>query len=230
MSGNTDQRANGEGTQQKVQQFFEQFPQVSLQEADRLLSAGQEVRSIFYLESGVVQMVALTKLGDKNIVTLFKPGSFFPLIWGLTQKPNPYDFEALTEVKLRKAPAKQVAQFLQTNVDVTFSLALRLMSGLEGLSQKVQQATHGSSRTRLVQLLVTMVYRFGEPRAKAGEEKGAGEVVLPLHIRHAHLAEMSGLSRETVTRQMALLKKEKLISVQKRRYVVANLSRLEQLL
>jgi CRP/FNR family cyclic AMP-dependent transcriptional regulator len=107
---------------------------------------------------------------------------------------------------------------------VAFELATRLLSGLEGMSRKLEFALQGSAIARLAEALLTLAYRFGENSLGVN-----AEVTIELELTHQQLAEMTGLNRETVTRHLMMLRHQGLIEVDKHHYRIPNLSALEKL-
>jgi CRP-like cAMP-binding protein len=190
----------------QLEGFFSSFSAFSFKTGDILLATDQPADSIFYLKSGFVAQITTSQQGQEITLTHYKPGAFFPLIWALHGARVPYDFVAVTNGAGWRAPAPAVSEFLQSHPDVSFHLILRLLSGLEGMSRKLQYALSEPASARLRDALQTLAYRFG-----VENERG---VEIELNLTHRELAAQTGLSRETITRELKTLKEQGVIEIQ----------------
>lgn len=199
--------------------FFSQHQALSFKTDDTILSAGDRVEMVYYLKSGIVRQSTTSQQGQEVTITFYKPGAFFPLIWAVKDTPVLYDFRAVTNGYGWKAPKSEVITFLQSANSVLFDLSLRLLSGLEGLSRKVEFALQTTAYLRTAEALLTLAYRFGN---------GAREnVKLDFTLTHQELAEITGLTRETVSRELKVLRDEGVIVTQNHQFMVPSLDKLE---
>jgi len=196
--------------------FFSQFKKVSFKAGEVLFPAGTQVTSILYLESGVIKQSSTSAKGKEVVITHYKTGSFFPLIWALHLKPIPFDLIAVTEGYGWKAPATEVISFLKQNAEVTFDLMVRLLSGLEGMSHKVESALQATAAQRVAQALVMLASRFGDDEGEVYKDKRN----IKMSLTHQELANLTGLSRETVSRELKFLKDEGLLSLKNDRFTI----------
>jgi len=155
-----------------------------------------------------VKQIATTQKGQDLTLNLFKPGSFFPLMNGLLDVPNAYAFVCVTECTGFKAPLSKVKEYLQSDPMVAYSVMLRLLSGLHGMLQKTEKLMQGDALSLLIQTLLTLGERFPD---------SDNESTIKITLTHQQLAELTGLSRETVTRELSHLRQEKLIEISQHR-------------
>ncbi len=210
-------------TQEATQQldaFFGQYQAFSFKAGDVLLHSGDAPDTVFYLKSGIIKQSSTSATGQENTITLFKSGAFFPLIWVIQESAIPYDFIAVTNGHGWKAPRLAVLHFLQHNATVTFDLTTRLLSGLEGLSRKVGYAFQATAKIRIAETLLTLAYRFGKPTNQ--------QLRLTIPLTHQDLADMTGLTRETVTRELKTLRQNNLIVVDDKGFLIPDILALEQ--
>lgn len=206
---------------QKVEAFFAVYPVRQLDKQEVFVQANEQPEGIFYLVRGQVRQYDISPQGSEIVVNVFKPPAFFPMSWAVTGTPNRYFFETASEVEVRVAPAEAVVRFLQDDPDVLFDLLKRLYSGVEGLQRRMAHMMGGTARTRVVFELVVECKRFGK-------QQPDGSYVVAVH--EDELARRSGMSRETVNRELADLKRQRLVSVDHRRLTICNLGQLEQIL
>lgn len=199
--------------------FFSQFKAFSFKTDDILIKSGQQITHIFYLKSGVIKQTATSPDGQELVLTMYKNGAFFPLIWAVKEAEVPHDFRAVTNGHGWSAPKQDVIAFLKNTPEVTYSLTLRLLSGLEGLSRKAEYALLANAHLRICESLVTLAYRFGK--------KDGTALAISFPLTHQELAEMTGLTRETVTRELKGLKEKQLIIVEDHQVTIPDLVLLE---
>lgn len=207
--------------QAKVAAFFEPYPRRHLQAGEIIIQAGDTPAGIFYLEQGQVRVYDIAPNGSEVVVNVFKPHAFFPMSWAATQLPNRYFYEASADGDLRLAPLKDVLAFVQENPDILFDLLRRVYTGVEGMQRRMAHLMGGTARSRLVFELVVECQRFGMRQDDQSYR---------LDIHEEELARRSGMSRETVNRELSKLKAEGLVGMQRHDLVVCDLSGLQQLL
>ena len=78
-----------------------------------LIRADDDPSGIFYLKKGFVREYAITKKGDELVVNMFKPVSFFPMSWAINNTPNMYFFEAVTDLRVWRAPKDKALAFFK---------------------------------------------------------------------------------------------------------------------
>ncbi|TAH33233.1 Crp/Fnr family transcriptional regulator [Candidatus Saccharibacteria bacterium] len=201
----------------KIQNFFEGETKI-LTKGDMLMLPGQQPPGVSFLIEGVVEQYDITPEGNKIIVNIFRPPAFFPMSWAINDTPNDYFFAALSEVKLKRASAEAAVAFLQQNPDVAFDLLSRVYRGTDALLKRLLLAARGVASTRLTFELLIEAYRFGE---NFEDNKKL------IRVKHGHLAERTGLARETVSRELHKLASDGFVTLTKKGIVV-DLDRLQQ--
>lgn len=202
----------------KVEHFFGRFPLRRYDKGQLLLLSDENPTSIFYLVSGFVREYDISRRGDEIVVNVFKPETFFPMSWAIVKIANRYFFEADTEVTTREAPPDDVMAFITVNPDVMLDLLSRLYYGVDGMRRRMAHLMGGSAKSRLLFELIVEARRFGAARRD-------GSYVLAMN--ESELGARSGLSRETVSREIHELKDKQLLSVNRRGIVLKNIGQLE---
>ena len=197
---------------QKVEAFFHRFPSQHFARSQHLLTPIHPSSSIFYLASGLVRQYSNSFDGQELTLNQFRPPSFFPLGPLVNATKNRFNYQATSDSVVFVAPAKDTLDFLTSNPDVMFDLIKRIYSGLDGYFLIVESLLSGNAYYKTVTHLLLHARRFGPDQ----------------QITHSQIASLAGLSRETVTREIAKLKKKKLVSYTKSILQVADPTRLEQ--
>lgn len=202
----------------KIEDFFAQYRVRKYAKGQILILNGDETDYVYHLEKGNVKQYDVTYRGDEIILNIFKPPAFFPMSLAVNKAKNPYIYEAETDVELRQAPADETVEFIKANPDVLFNLLSRVYRGVDGLLGRMTYLMASSAKSRLIYELIIEARRFGKPEA-------GGYI---LSTSEKDLGARAGLSRETVSREMAKLKNEGLVEIKNKTVVIANTVALEK--
>lgn len=202
----------------KIDKFFGQFKQQKYKKGEILIRAGDDPTGVYYLKKGRVKKYAISRKGDELIVNIFKPFSFFPMSHAINHLPNNYFYEAMEDLELVKAPVKEVDQFVKSNSDVLYDLLARVYRGTEGLLTRMTYLMAGNAYSRLLAEIVFIAKRFGK---KVG-------LSITIETTEKDLATQVGMTRETVSRELKILKENNLVEFQKGKLIIKNIERLEE--
>ncbi len=203
---------------EKIDTFFSQFKHVTYKKGEIVIRADDDPRGIMYLVSGNVRKYALSKKGDELVVNIFKPISFFPMSWAINNESNEYFYDALTPLEVYLAPKEKVVEFVKTNPDVLYDLISRVYRGTDGLTRRMTYLMAGNAYARLVTELIIHAKRFGKQSSEEIEVK----------ISEKEIAAQSGMTRETVSREMKTLKDKGLVTFNKNILTIKNIEELEK--
>lgn len=203
----------------KINKFFGDYPLKKVSKNQILVYAGENPEAINYLISGKVRQYDISAKGDEIVVNIFKPPAFFPMSWAINRGQNDYFFETLTDVEMRSAPPDAAVKFLLENPDVMLNLLSRLYSGIDGLTRRMAHLMGGSAKSRLLFEIITEVDRFGEK---------VSDKVYKVSVNESALATRTGMSRETVSRQMSSLKEQKLVEISRGGLLINNYDQLKK--
>ena len=202
----------------KIDNFFTKHKPQSFKKGEILIRADDNPTGIFYLKEGIVKKYAISKKGDELTVNLFKPISFFPVSWAINGSSNSYFYEALTDLKVWKALPESVNEFIKTNPDVLYDLLSRVYKGTDGMLTRMTYLMAGNAYARLLTEIIIQAKRFGK-KTDGGIE---------IKISEKDLASQSGMTRETVSREIKVLKDKGFASFNKNILVIRNIEELEK--
>lgn len=182
--------------QQKVQQFFDSGVRRHLSTGELLLFPEMEKPApISYIVKGRILQYDINDEGNRSIVNIYKQGAFFPLPVAINNASIEYFFEADGDVEIRQMSATGVRDFLRQEPDVMYDVLSRMYRGLDGLLGRMTQLLSGDAKSRILYELYILRQRFGTTVSDGVE----------VSVTAGRLAEMTGLTRETVSRTLKLL-------------------------
>lgn len=188
----------------RLEAFFADRRKQTVLKGKIIFFPDEDPDGILYLLSGAVEQYSITPEGNRVTVNVYKPPAFFPMSWAINHTENKYFYEAMQVVTYKKAPAPEVVQFLKENPDVMFDLLGRVFRGTDALLQRMVLSARGVASGRLMYELLIEASRFGHPVDNTHQS---------IEIRQASLASLTGLARETVSRELHKLEKKGLLTI-----------------
>lgn len=202
----------------KLEQFFTKFKHQAYKKDEILIRADDVPQGVFYLKNGVVRQYSISKDGEEQTLNLYKPISFFPLMWAINETPNTFYFEAAVDVEVHRAPKDEVIEFLKREPEVMYDLITRLYKGMHGLLTRIEYLQSGDAYTKVIYALLNASYRFGEQKENAE---------VKISITHREISALTGLTKETVSRECTRLEKEGLIANTNHMVKIRDIHKLE---
>lgn len=203
----------------KIQPFFSPFPNRVYKKGDVIIDADETPDEACYLKNGYVRAYALSPQGIELTLHIFTPGSYFPMIFILNNIKNRYYFEALTQTEIHIVPKSKLISFLRKNSAIMEDLTTRLLSGLDKMMMRIEYLVFSSAKVRVISALMFLARHFG---------KQEGEFLkISLPFTHREIAAFAGISRETVSRELEKMQKDKLISYKKQYITIRYIDRLK---
>ncbi len=203
-----------------VKKFFDKHPIKNFSVKETILSSGDEIRSIYFIRSGIVRSFYIDEKGSELTINLLKTFSFFPMSAALAERNNAYDFQAFTKVEANVAPVSDALNFLERNSNFKGLLVRNFARGLEGYVIRSFFLIKGSAMQKVASTLLMLLKRFG---GESGDKK-----CIELPLTHQDIADLSGITRETASIQIEILEKERLISRKGRSISILNFDALSE--
>lgn len=207
--------------EEKIASFFSTKKQIKYRPKALILRAEEEPQGVYYLQSGYVRMYLLSEDGKEITANIFKPGTYFSMIWALTEKPNAYFFESVTPVVVRRSTRADLLAFLDQEPAVTRDLLVRILRGLDGVLIRMEYFLACEAAKKIAGVLVMLAVRLGEKNQR-------GEWVVQMPITHQEVANLAGMARETASIELKRMKDQGLIEYAHKTLIVKNLEKLRQ--
>lgn len=197
----------------KLENFFQDYDLKKYQKGQAIIWSGEEPPGVIFLKTGKVGQYDISENGQKIMLNIFKPPAFFPMSWAINKTENKYFFEALDDIECQIAPPDEVVKFLHSTPELVFDLLSRVYRGTDGLLERITELMVGTARSQLLLEILISTYRFGEIKKDGSAE---------LNIKVIHLAQRTGMARETVSRELKKLESEKIIERNKDLIKISN--------
>lgn len=204
-----------------LENFFSKYPILAYDKNQVIIHADDTPTGVFYVKNGYIKMNTILENGRQLTLNIFKEGTYFPMIWAITNISNGYFFQTVTPAQVCRAPKDALISFIKKNPDALYDLTKRILIGLDGLLTNIEHQLSGNSYHRVVSALILSARRFGQKREK-------NEVVIKFPLTHDEIGNIASISRETVSIVMEKLKKKGLLTYEHKLVIIKNLDSLEK--
>lgn len=204
----------------ELDKIFRRLKPIHFKRGEIIIRAGDAPPGIFYLKSGYVKVYSVSRSGEQLTLIIFKPGDIFPVSWAINNTKNEYFAETMTPAVLWRVGAEEFLDFISNKPKVLFELNRRIMERFLGLMRRMEYMVFGNAMDKVSSILLICAERFGEA--------SRGKVIIDVGLTHNEIANLLGLSRETVSIEMKKLEKKGLISYRGRRIMINNEGRLRR--
>jgi CRP/FNR family transcriptional regulator len=189
-----------------------------LARGETLMRAGDPPVVCANIQSGVMKIAQVTPGGEEAIVGLLYAGDFVGRPFA--GAPD-HDVVALTEVKLCAFPRAAFERLLGDHARMERLLLERTLAELDRARRWLLRLGRASALARVSGFLDDMSRRLAGPDASLCGH-GAGSQPFELPVSRGEMADLLGLTIETVSRQMTRLKTAGIISLPGLRSVVVH--------
>lgn len=206
---------------------FSKYPVRNYKKGQLLIFQGEVPRVGYILKSGIIKEYDISKQGNEQTIWLINTYEVFPFPWiiGATTTAS-YYYETASDCELYIIEKASYQELIRTN-------KVFLMNELERQAKKEMSQTRRLAailNTKAEFKLINTFHYLIESYGKVNKTN-SNLVELNIPLTHQEIANLTGLTRETVSKELSLMKKKKLIYPHKNRSIyIIDLSKLNKLL
>ncbi len=177
---------------------------------------------IFVIREGEVEIYQLSPEGKKVIIDILVPGNIFGnSSFYYDGETNLNDFAmARSRVVLCIFRKSDFMDTLKAMPELALNLIGEISRKLNEADSRIRDLALSDATSRLIGELM----RFGK---KIGTETN-DQIVLGTKLTHEELAELTGVTRETVTRVLKKLRKSKVVDLDQSRHFIINKRKVDE--
>lgn len=194
-----------------------------IRKGGNILFQGEIPRSAFIVRDGIVRAYSITSTGEERVVALYGKGDVFPLTWVLGETNNTlFYYDALTDVRLMVVPKETFMSTLMKDAELLSSM-LRFMGNQHtALLLRITGLQQSRAIEKIGFTMYYLLFRYGE-------EKEKGKFTVDIKISQILLASFVGLTRESIVKNLKILKDKRVIEYDRSVYTI-NKAKLERFL
>jgi CRP/FNR family transcriptional regulator len=203
----------------KFEAFYTQFTPRSYKKGEMLIRSDDDPQGIFCLTKGYVRQYIISKAGIELTLQILQPISYFPMVWAINGTPNVYNFEALTDIEVGRAPRDEVINFIKDKPKIIFELMSELLEDHVEALTRVEHLVFSDAYRRVISVLLYIAKHFGENDGK--------QTLVAHRFTHQDIATLVGVVRETASNEMEKLEKKGLVEYSNHLMIFKSIKNLE---
>jgi CRP/FNR family cyclic AMP-dependent transcriptional regulator len=186
-------------THQILQGLFKSCRTKNLVKGRLVLYEGNEVENIYYIVSGYIKVYTVVNSQEQRIIYIYKAGDVFPLTTYLSgSNIARFFYECMSPVELKAMTSKRFEEKAEGNYELGEALLQYTTSIDQQFLRRVNDMISTSSALeKILSLLNFLMNKFGT---------GKDQMHINLPISLKDIANMCGLTREEIAKQLVYLK------------------------
>ncbi len=194
-----------------------------IKKGGNVLFQGEIPRSVMIVRDGIVRAYTITSSGEERIVALFSKGDIIPLAWALGEAPNAlFYYDALSEVRVLTVPKQTFLDTVMSDKELLAQMVKFVTSEYTALLFRITGLNQSRAIEKIGYTLYYLLFRYGIPKA-------SGRYAIDVKMSQTVIAALVGLTRESTTKNLKLLKEKGIITYTNSTYTV-NKTKLENFL
>jgi CRP-like cAMP-binding protein len=182
-----------------------------------ILFQGEIPRSVMIVRDGVIRAYTITSTGEERIVALFSKGDVFPLSWVFGETSNTlFYYDALSEARLMCVPRQQFEHALGQDLAIMQSMLKYLARQYTALLLRITGLEQSRAIEKIGFTLYYLLFRYGT-------QKSPDTYLVDIKLSQLMIASLVGLTRESTTKNLKLLKDKGIIEYDRSTYAINKL-------
>lgn len=179
---------------------------------------GQELSTVYFIQSGIIKVTKTDNNGNEQVICLLQKGEMFPHVGFFDDIPYPGTAQTVTDCELLALSVDGFKRLLDSNPFIAKSVMKIMDRRLLRMQRRLHGVISGDGHRKVVMSLLQLVEEYG-----INKEEG---VYVSIPLTHQDLANMLGMSRESVNRVLNHLKKDQLLDINRKGILIYNLDAL----
>jgi len=185
-----------------------------VKKGSNILFQGEIPRKAYIIRDGVVRAYTITSSGEERIVAFYSKGDVLPLSWLLGETTNAlFYYDALSDVRLMTV---EKADFLDCVMNDKTLLA-NMLTFVSNQSTSLLLRITGLEQSRAIEKIGFTLYYL---MFHYGIEKKPGCYTVNVKLSQLMVANLVGLTRESTTKNLKILKNKGVIEYDHSSYVI----------
>ena len=180
----------------------------------------EEPAGVFFIIEGYVKAYSISQLGQQNLLLIQGAHEIFPLPWALDgpQKVGIF-YEAMSDAIVKRTSKSELRAAMGSDPWLTEQILRQLVDTFTVYAQRIQSLGFRLPRERIISCLLDLSTRFSE--------KHGDNTLICAPITHQDIADSTNMTRETASRTIELLIKDKLLHQENHYFVINDAVKLQ---
>lgn len=170
-----------------------------------ILYQGEKSGNSFYIEKGYIKIYDIDLEGNEKLLVILGPKDLFPLVWTFKGSDSLlYFYESMSDVEIWVIKRSKILKDVKEDIHLSNDLLDYFVSHNKQIMSRIKSLEASDSQHKILEVLDYLA---------TNHSKNDGEyiIVKPV-ITHQNIADMCGLTRETISLQMKQLELDHVLS------------------
>jgi len=190
--------------EQKLHKLAALAYKFSVKQGQIIFNKGDEGTALYVLGSGAVKLVFPSQLGTEIIISIFSEGDFFGEMALLDREPRDANAVAIKDSELITLRRTDFLSFLQSDIVTVRSILSAVTNRLRKTQRFAEDVCFLSISERLTKLILKLGKIYGRWEGET--------LVIDLFLTQKELGDMIGATRESINKELKVLRKKGLIA------------------
>jgi CRP/FNR family transcriptional regulator, cyclic AMP receptor protein len=181
---------------------------------------GGKRTAVYFILSGLVKVYKVSSEGQEQVISFLHSDEMFPHVGFFDDTDYPATATTITDVQLMSIPIEEFDQLLLRNPKISIKVMKVMGKKLLELQQRIQAITSQDVFTRIVGALVRFSWELGKTQTDGKTIK------INMPMTNTDLANLIGVTRESVNRALNRLRKEGVIEHNRKEILILDIDRL----
>jgi len=181
---------------------------------------GEPGEGFHYIKSGKIKIVKSSTDGREHIINILGPGDVFAEVLLFNDALYPATAIALEHSSIGIIRNSELETVLLAHPRVALHIIQVMSKKLLFIQTKVKSLAFSDSSAKIAQTVEDLARRYGQKTDRGLE--------VDIAINRQDIANLTGTTRETVSRVFSIMKKDKVLDGDERRIIVLDLAGLRQ--
>ncbi len=192
----------------------------SIKKGDIIFQKGDEGTALYAILSGRIKIIVTRPVGDKITVAILNDGDFFGEMALLDGMPRSADAVALEEAQLAVLDRHDFLAFLAQQKHAALAILRTLSLRLRKTDDLLAEICFLSLSARLAKRLLEL--------ARSESEGVNDSPPLAMRMTQKDLASLLGVSRESVNKELKILREKGIVSTERSKIIILDQERLKK--
>lgn len=173
-----------------------------------------------YVKSGKIKITKLSQDGREHIINILGPSEVFAEVLLFNKGPYPATAIAVEESSVGIIRNSELEKIILHHPHVAINIIQVMSKKLLFAQQKIKSLAFSDSHAKVAQTIEILARRYGRKTSRGLE--------IDVDITRQDIANLAGTTRETASRVLSALKREKVLDGDERRIFILDINGLRQ--
>jgi CRP-like cAMP-binding protein len=185
--------------------IFKNLPKREFKKGQLIIFQGEVPRCGYVLNKGIIKEYDISKQGNEQTTWLVNKYEVFPFPWIMgVSKTASYYYETASDCELYILEKEDYLKLLKNNESFLYNELLNQAKKESSQTRRIGAILNTKAKFKLANTFHYLIDSYGSLSSNKF-------IIINIPLTHQDIANLTGLTRETVSKELGILRKEKVI-------------------